>query len=484
MWTHSHQCSQTIAIAWFVICLLVAPLQAATITIINIDAPNEGLNDPAPVTPVGGNTGTTLGQQRLLAAQFAADLWSALLVSDVEIRVALQFSALGGSASGAVLAFAGPTSIFRDFPGAPLANTWYPSALADTLANADLDPVGVEVASTVNSDVYGNVVLGTLRFYYGFDRNAGSNVDFVTTFAHELAHGLGFSSFIDGNSGARLMNLDDAYSRHLIHRGAVPPDFPSMTDAQRLAALTDGPNLRWNGPNVRAASGRLTLGASPEGDVEIYAPFPFQPGSSVSHFSTSLLPNELMEPFITGPIHDVGLTLELFQDLGWQMLEPMGFACDTMPGGDVSQGQAPCEEDVPDNGPNAQTGVIGDVYAFEANAGDQIELQVDTTDANLDPALQLLDQTGNLIASGDDEVPCAVPLVCQHTCPQIVQTIPASGTYFVVVLDTASESCTGGSYEVTADGTGGITLIGDDTTRFVPGGTSLQSWAKGLDNNK
>src|SRR5690242_19174650 len=38
---------------------------AATIVIVNLNAPGEGFNDPTPAAPVGGNTGTTLGQQRL-----------------------------------------------------------------------------------------------------------------------------------------------------------------------------------------------------------------------------------------------------------------------------------------------------------------------------------------------------------------------------------------------------------------------------------
>ena len=42
-------------------------------------APGEGFNDPTPAAPVGGNTGTTLGQQRLIAFQHAADIWGAEL---------------------------------------------------------------------------------------------------------------------------------------------------------------------------------------------------------------------------------------------------------------------------------------------------------------------------------------------------------------------------------------------------------------------
>ena len=40
----------------------------AQIVIVNINAPGVGFNDPTPRPPVGGNAGTTLGQQRLIAA--------------------------------------------------------------------------------------------------------------------------------------------------------------------------------------------------------------------------------------------------------------------------------------------------------------------------------------------------------------------------------------------------------------------------------
>src|SRR5262245_50033932 len=52
--------------------VLAPAVEAAVIRVLNKDNPGEGFNDPTPVAPVGGNTGTTLGQQRLLAFQHAA----------------------------------------------------------------------------------------------------------------------------------------------------------------------------------------------------------------------------------------------------------------------------------------------------------------------------------------------------------------------------------------------------------------------------
>jgi hypothetical protein len=51
----------------------------------------------------------------------------------------------------------------------------------------------------------------------------------------------------------------------------------------------------------------------------VHAPNPQQPGSSVSHFSNALTPNEVMEPFYAGPNHNIALTLQLMSDIGWEL---------------------------------------------------------------------------------------------------------------------------------------------------------------------
>lgn len=49
----------------------------------------------------------------------------------------------------------------------------------------------------------------------------------------------------------------------------------------------------------------------------MYAPPQPQVGSSLSHWSDELFPNELMEPYFTQPIHSIGLTAEALADVGW-----------------------------------------------------------------------------------------------------------------------------------------------------------------------
>src|ERR1041385_9471715 len=107
---------------------------AATIVILNNDSAGVGFNDTTPVAPVGNNTGTTLGQQRLNAFQFAANLWGATLNSNVTITIRASWAPLTCTSTTATLGSAGTVSIFRNFPNAPVKDTWYSAALAHALS--------------------------------------------------------------------------------------------------------------------------------------------------------------------------------------------------------------------------------------------------------------------------------------------------------------------------------------------------------------
>src|ERR1700730_18362211 len=122
--------------------LLLAPsvFGSATIVIQNNDSAGVGFNDATAVAPVGGNSGTTLGQQRLNVFQAAANIWGATLTSTPTITIRAQWTALSCTSNDAVLGSAGTINIFRDFPGAPFPGTWYSGALANKLTGSDLNP--------------------------------------------------------------------------------------------------------------------------------------------------------------------------------------------------------------------------------------------------------------------------------------------------------------------------------------------------------
>ncbi|MFQ5515417.1 MAG: hypothetical protein ACE5FG_13415 [Myxococcota bacterium] len=297
---------------------------AATLTVLNLDSAGEGFNDPTPVTPVGGNMGTTLGEQRLIAFRHAATLWSAVLSSDVEIKIGARFDPLPCSASEAVLGQAGPQNLWRDFSGAPLANTWYPEALANKLAGVDVCPPGTCAPPTDDIGAEFNSSLGTTcafpdGWYFGLDGNPpGFDIDFVTTVLHEIAHGLGFLTII-GPTGTKFFGADDIFSR-LLEDHSTGMLWPPMTDSERAASSIDTGDLHWTGAAAVVAAGSLSSGVDiSSGHIEMYAPSPYETGSSVSHFSTSLVPDDLMEPFDTGPIHALSLAAALLGDLGWSV---------------------------------------------------------------------------------------------------------------------------------------------------------------------
>ena len=62
----------------------------ATILIANGDGPDAGFNDPSPASPIAGNPGTTVGQQRLAVFQEAARIWGEALTA-VPIHILANF---------------------------------------------------------------------------------------------------------------------------------------------------------------------------------------------------------------------------------------------------------------------------------------------------------------------------------------------------------------------------------------------------------
>jgi hypothetical protein len=298
----------------------VGVARATNVIIDNNDGPGEGFNDPTPMAPVGGNPGTTLGAQRLNAFQFAANIWASLLNSPVDIRVAATFDSLPCDSMSAKLGQAGPLSFVRDFAGAPVASTWYPIALANSLAGTDLDPGNDDIGAQFNSDFgFGCAFPGS--FYLGLDGNPPglNDSDLVTVVLHELCHGLGFGTLVDLTTGLKALGFDDTFMLNLEDH-SLALLWPPMSDAQRVASSIDTGDLHWVGTNVVASGGFLTAGRDPvSGHVQMFAPNPQQAGSSVNHWDTALLPNEIMEPIYTGPNHNPGLAVPLLEDLGWSV---------------------------------------------------------------------------------------------------------------------------------------------------------------------
>ena len=304
----------------------------ATIVIQNdVDAPGTGFNDNTPVAPVGGNNGTTLGQQRLNAFQFAANVWGATLSSGPTITIRASWdSTMPCSATSGTLGSAAPVTLRQNFTNAPFTGTWYPSALGNALSGVDSNTSNPEIRARFNPDVGNADCISGHPWYLGLDNNHGSKVDLVAVLLHEFAHGLGFLTFTDPETGefaGTAPGFPSVWDRFL-RDNSTGKLWVNMTAAERVASSISNGNLVWDGAQVTGSvPGFLVNGADSSNRVRMFAPNPVDPGSSVSHFDVSASPNLLMEPNISNNLtHNVGppsdLTLPLLKDIGWNAITP------------------------------------------------------------------------------------------------------------------------------------------------------------------
>lgn len=227
---------------------------AATLAIVNADPAGVGFNDTTVVAPVGGNTGTTLGQQRLIAFQAAANKWGATLTSSVTIRISARWTALTCTASSAVLGSAGATEVFSDGT-LPVPGRWYGKAQANKLVGSDQDPATADISANFNVNLGNTNCLTGIFFYLGLDGNHGANVDLVTVLTHEFGHGLGFQTYTNGSTGVQLGGASSKPSiwDDFLADSTTGKIWSTMTNAERAASSLKNGKLVWMGTNVTTA---------------------------------------------------------------------------------------------------------------------------------------------------------------------------------------------------------------------------------------
>lgn len=252
-------------VSLFAVVLFVGAASAADFTIVNGDNPGEGLNDLTPVTPVGGNTGTTLGEQRMNVLQAAADQWGTIIESSVVIRIHAQFNSM----DCAVLGSTGPGSVFRNFPGAPVSGVWFHSAIADSITGVDQDPGNADFFIQYNSDW--DAAICTSSFYYGLDGNETVGTeDLFPVVLHEMGHGLGFASFVNSSTGIWWGGAPDIFAYYTLDMTTGLHWSEMTSSAERQASAINYQNVVWDGPNVTADVPNQLFGR--EMNLEMTAP--------------------------------------------------------------------------------------------------------------------------------------------------------------------------------------------------------------------
>ena len=307
--------SRVLAAAALVVSLAFASLASATtITIINNNAAGVGFNDPTPRAPVGGNPGTTLGDQRLNVFNRAAVIWANIVTSAVPITVRAQFAAQTCTATSATLGSTGATTIHRDFTGALVGGHWYVQSLANKLNGSDLSAANPDMQSTFNLSIDSGCFSGVV-WYYGFDGLEGSNIEMLSVVLHETAHGLGFATTTNGSTGNYNSSFPSIYDDFLLDAN-TGLHWSAETPAQRAASAIGIDKLSWDGPVADAhaltylahrprmvinAPGSLA-GNYQVGQAAFGPPITSTTGDVVlADDGTAPNPNDACEPLVNGP---------------------------------------------------------------------------------------------------------------------------------------------------------------------------------------
>lgn len=283
---------------------------AAELVPINFDGADEGYNDPTPAAPVGGNPGTTLGEQRQIVAQFAAELWGGVLTSSQPVYIAAQFTPLAPN----VLGSAGATSAWYNLGGASIPNTFYSVALAEAITGVNLNANTVDISSNFSSN---------FTFYYGLDgQTPAGQVNFLDVVMHEFGHGLGFQNFEDEASGRWLgstvalpdTGLPDIYSTYT-YDNTTGKFWYQMTRTERQASALNYGKVVFTGASAGTGAA-LTLGprtafrvsspAAIAGDYD-YGTASFGPAVSPANFSGAVVV-ALDDANVAGPSTGDGCT--------------------------------------------------------------------------------------------------------------------------------------------------------------------------------
>ena len=242
------------------------------------------------------------------AFEQGAEIWENLIASPATIDIIAFWDSIDGP--GNSLGGSG-TYYLRDFPDVPIPNTFYPTSLAHHLSGSDLLPSLPDALLIFDSEE---------PWYLGFDREVETGqIDLITVVIHELAHTLGFGSFIeyDLDTGKGSYEYPAIYDQFIINGDAERLiDLPNFST--ELGEQLTSDNLFFQGSYTTYFNGGLP--------PKLFAPESWLPGSSISHLDELTYPagnpNSLMTPFINSgeANHTPGeIELSILGDMGWDI---------------------------------------------------------------------------------------------------------------------------------------------------------------------
>jgi hypothetical protein len=243
---------------------------------------------------------------------YAISMYENLISSPVPIRVQATWETLGTN----VLAFTKPSSFYKNFNGARLADVYYPVALVEKLAEKEFNGSEPDIICSFNSNI---------DWYTGTNGDGPSNqYDLVTVVLHEMVHGLGFAGFFTVENG--VGNLKNS--------NGVPSIYDVYVYNSMNQKISDGSNFAMPSTALKnqLESEKLLLKSNNEQTKEnVYAPSRWNPGTSIYHYHETGFDagdaNALMSRYVFKgeAIHHPGdKTLALLAEFGWKSLSIEG----------------------------------------------------------------------------------------------------------------------------------------------------------------
>lgn len=239
------------------------------------------------------------------AFTYAANIWGTLLNSSVPITISACWANLG---TGGVLGYGGARDYFRDFTGAPQANTFYPIATANAIYGSDLNGGTVEIDIAYNAQF--------TDWHFGPGPSPSDKIDLIMVAMHEIGHGIGFIGSMNVESGLGYWGLSGypaIYDRYT-EDGAGTKLITYTSGTAALANQLISGSVYFNGANANAGNGGSK--------VKLYAPGTWSGGSSYAHLDEIF--NGTANAMMTWSadygetIHDPGpVTMGILNDNGW-----------------------------------------------------------------------------------------------------------------------------------------------------------------------
>jgi hypothetical protein len=262
--------------------------------IIYADAPGRGFNDARE------------GAARKRALEAAMSAWALVLDTTIPIYIEARMEEPEDEDQEGLLASAGPTDFFE------IEDFYVPAALAAQFVD-DYVTEGADIEVLFNSEVEWD--------YATNGAAAPGKASFVYVTIHEIGHGLGFIDSFDPDEGEIANALPFPYDV-FVNRGSSADNYLFDRSQSRVRADLISDDLYFNGPSANTASRRSIV---PLPMVKLYAPDPYQAGSSIAHVDQDRYSNfkvGLMTPYDFGSGTDKidVLTLGIMKDMGYNLI--------------------------------------------------------------------------------------------------------------------------------------------------------------------